>query len=220
MNDKVDGSTPTCVACLELIKAGASRCPHCSSYQKIWRNWLPLVAGGILTAVASLLALIQATATDVWKGWTWHDQVTVVAFQSDAGVTVSNLGSGALFLESVTAKLTESDYTETKALAAVVPQGLFFDRRFEESPRQVDRSVLTSPAQLQLVDQGTHRLGHIFFSIDHIGLETLQRSTPNLPTATAECTVHYRSERTPAIRSSTQFPCKSVGTLEPFSVSP
>lgn len=219
MKENVDRPAPACVACLESIKAGASRCPQCSSHQKIWRNWLPLVAGGILTAVASLLALIQATATDAWKRWTWHDQLTIVAFQSDAGITVSNTGSGTLFIESVTARLIESDYMETKPLAAVVPQGLFFDRRFEGSLRQGDRSVLTNPEQLQLVDQGTHRVVSVFFSVDHTGLETLQRGTANLPTATAECTVHYRSERTPAVRSSIPFPCTSVGTLEPLGTS-
>lgn len=99
----------SCKYCKEPLNEGATFCKHCNNFQKNWKNWVPHIGGAIalLIFIASILGYIIKPLRDSYIDLTWKDQVEVVYFSSNTGVTVKNSGDGDVFLETVDYQLDD-----------------------------------------------------------------------------------------------------------------
>lgn len=112
----------SCIACLEEIRANASKCPHCGSYQTRWRNWLPLFGtlAAILTFVGSTAAIIAATATDFWNELLGEDTIEIIEYTGES-LTVLHSGSrGPLLIQHVTKRSDAIDYSEVTPIQQII----------------------------------------------------------------------------------------------------
>jgi len=109
-----DGKAPAsgsgikaCRYCGSEIAAAAAICPSCKYSQSPLRNLLVFWAGitGFLTLMASGFAFVAGKATDLYKAWTWKDDVHVVSLVTGLmpkfSVVVSNVGSGPVFVSDL-----------------------------------------------------------------------------------------------------------------------
>jgi hypothetical protein len=127
-----------CIACAEPIRAKATLCGQCDSYQQPWKNaarYFAAIAAGVALVFAAGAYIISAIPS-VRRTFAWRSDPRVVAFDSGRGITVLNAGDGAVLLSHVSLKI-ENIGTKTLAINRVVEraQALRHDWTIDEDGR-------------------------------------------------------------------------------------
>jgi predicted nucleic acid-binding Zn ribbon protein len=89
--------TKACVACGGDIPIGASLCPLCKSYQRVWKNHLQYFAGMAALIVLSLTAT-SWLFTKAKAGWFYRDNIRVIVCNSLGSAVIVNRGDSEVFV--------------------------------------------------------------------------------------------------------------------------
>ena len=203
----------TCIACLEDLKSGASKCPHCEAYQNRWRNWLPVLGTivAILTFVGSVSAVIFATATDYFEKRFWRDELVIIKYSSSGHLFGQNAGSGDLFIDHVTERSEALNYERNRPIEEIMPKN--------DPLRPVGKKEQVGGLFVQNVPDEQWKLiksGNVpefepyFFSKGHPQFQMItQHLGESLRTFEAECMVRFRSTRDQTLKEES-FQCIGV----------
>lgn len=136
-----------CIYCKEEIAENASFCKTCEHYQDIWKNWIPHIGGGIalLTLLGSIAAITIKPFREIYTELTWKDKVELISYSSNEGLTLKNLGSGEIFVQSIYFK---SDYNrESKPINIRVAKDNFKYHKWGNSIKS--GKVITTDIKLE-----------------------------------------------------------------------
>lgn len=95
--------TTPCIECFSDIPATARLCVHCDSYQSRWKNRLRYLStiAGIVTGIGAALVYIVTAAPEIRRALAWSDSVEVLHFTTRKGVSILNVGDGAVFVSDI-----------------------------------------------------------------------------------------------------------------------
>lgn len=208
----------TCIVCFEDIKLSASRCHHCGSFQKRWKNWLPIIGIGsvIATFVVSIFVTILSPATDLWDEHFGKEAIEIVAYSSQGGITILNTGDKRVLIENVTQEISEYHGRVFHIQDVVNKNEIYSNKKLPKfrDTKGAEYILNLTDERLEKIKLGNERnnVFPVFFSENHPNLKTMQdRMGKSLRTIEGKCTVRYRSVEIYADSMYESFPC--VGLL-------
>ena len=215
LNQESENSMVTCIACSEDIKHGASRCHHCGSYQKKWKNRLPMIGVGAVIAafVVSTYVAIHSPATDLWDELFGKETIEVITYSNISGMIILNTGNQKVFLENVTAILPEFHADVHSIHDVLDKKDVYSDNKLSKDDG-ADRTFLpniTDETWESIKLGKAKNVFPAFFTENHPNLKLIKEQMgKSLKLFESECTVHYRSVNNNLPPIQKLFPCVGI----------
>lgn len=218
-------SMTKCVACLQLIPAGATICSVCKSYQRPWKNSLQYFSG-----IAALVLLIASAFT--WlvgngRAAFWQrDDVSLVSASTLTSAVVANRGDRDVFVSNLIFTMpgrTADWLAPTVAFDEKISPGQFLRREFSK-PRLDGGEFIKGSNQIDFDEMikkaanGDRCLELTFFErSDYLLAQLMQMSGGSLNTFDVGGYLQYW---TVGSLSASYLPIKGVGAVRRCLTSP